>query len=354
MRPRLLRPDNLTPPTRTPWGGQYILAQLKRGVPLGDKADYPVVGESWEVSVEPSFPSRCADGDDQLDAVIAGAPIGWLGAAGARQHGGQTPLLTKLLDAADNLSVQVHPRADDPELAADESGKPEGWYVLAAAPGAGLYLGFRDGVDRAEVARCIAAGGALDQLLHFVPIAPGDAFVLPAGTVHAIGAGATLFEPQLVAPGRRALTYRFWDWNRRYDQHGRISPDGRPRPLHIDRSLAVTDWHGPRAHELVAACRCQTRELERGPFARAVVIDWPHFTVERWAGRGQIAVDGQDAMWALTCLAGAADVQTEAGSVELTRGYSAVVPARAGAFTIASRPHPSDGDVEVEILATRA
>lgn len=355
-----MRPDNFTPPTRTPWGGRVLIERFKCDLVSAQRATHPVVGESWEVSVEPSFPSYFADGDadgdGRLDRAIAEAPVTWLGAAQAERFGGQTPLLIKLLDADDNLSVQVHPDADDPALAADESGKPEGWYVLAAAAGAGLYLGFRDGVDPAEVERCVRTGGSLDQLLNFVPVVPGDAFVIPAGTVHAVGAGVTLYEPQLVRPGRRAVTYRFWDWNRTYDGDGKIAKDGIARPLHVERSLACTDWRGPRGRELVTACRASVSTIERGSLTRERVLSWDHFTVERWFGCGELTIATEDNLLALTCIAGAAELRCEAGATTLVCGQSAVVPAGVGTLRVHARSVEA-GDALgpcVDILASRA
>src|SRR5262245_61367779 len=147
MRPEKIRPDNFTPATRTPWGGTRILSRYK---PALIKAQ-EIVGESWEVSVEPSFPSRFADSSETLAERIAADPMSWLGRDVAARYGGQTPLLVKLLDAADHLSLQVHPTDGDPALAAGESGKPEAWVVLDVDPGCGLYLGFREGVERRDV-----------------------------------------------------------------------------------------------------------------------------------------------------------------------------------------------------------
>ena len=324
LEPELLQPDNFTPPTRTPWGGTRLLERYKRDVPLATRPT--VVGESWEVSVEPSFPSRLVSGGTLAEA-IARDPVGWLGAATAEAYGDQTPLLVKLLDARDDLSVQVHPADGDPALAPDESGKPEAWVVLDADPGAALYLGFRDRVTREDVAACLAEQGPLDALLQRVPVSPGDAFVIRAGTPHAIGAGLTLLEPQLVRPGRRGLTYRFWDWNRRYDPRGRRSDDGQPRPLHVARSLEVTAWDAPRGEAFVATCRAHPTVLAAGPVTRTRVIDAPWFVTERWAGDGAATLPAAGTMWALTCVAGVVRV----GDLELRRGWSCVVPASFGA-----------------------
>lgn len=233
-----LHPDNFTPPARTPWGGTKIIDRYKRGLALGNT--FPCVGEAWEVSVEPSFPSRLSElGNITLAEQIAKNPGAALGVAVARRFGG-LPILVKLLDAKDALSVQVHPRDDYPGLTPKQSGKPESWIILEAEAGAGLYLGFKDGVTKADVAKALREEAALDRMMNFVAVKPGDVFEIEAGTPHAIGGGCTLVEPQLVQPGREGVTYRFWDWNRRYD--------GKPRPLHVDDSLAVTrfDLSGDR------------------------------------------------------------------------------------------------------------
>jgi mannose-6-phosphate isomerase len=321
-RPVRLRADNFTPPVRTPWGGTRILERYKAHLGVTSAG---VVGESWEVSVEPSFPSRLADEDVLLADVIAAEAEGWLG---ARSRHAQTPLLVKLLDAASHLSVQVHPTDDDPALAAGESGKPEAWIVLHAQPGAGLYLGFRDGVSRDDVERCLRAGGALDELMQFVPVAPGDAFMIDAGTPHAIGAGVTLLEPQHVAPGRAGVTYRFWDWNRRYDAAGALDPTGEPRALHVERSLAVTAWDRGRGEAFVDTCRARSERL--APF-RERVLAWRWFEVERWSGSGSVPAGG---LRAITCTAGTLTVETERGELVLRTGESGVVPACAGPLAI--------------------
>jgi mannose-6-phosphate isomerase len=321
--PSRLAADNFTPATRTPWGGTRILSRYKAH--LGIEAT-GVVGESWEISVEPSFPSVLESGEMLSDA-IARNPEAWLGVEDARRYG-QCPLLVKLLDADENLSVQVHPADDDDALAHDESGKPESWVVLDAEPGAGLYLGFREGVSREDVEACLRDGGPLDELMAFVPVSPGDAFVIESGTPHAIGAGITLLEPQHVTPGRRGLTYRYWDWNRRYDPSGKRHPQGKPRELHVTRSLEVTRWEAPRGDAFVETCRSAAISMSDGPVRRERVVDWRWFTVERWAGTGELTID-TDRLLALTCVAGHVSITTDAGDLALSKGQSGVVPAAA-------------------------
>ena len=169
-RPLLLQPDNFTSPERTPWGGRRIAGRLKLNAGLEARG---VVGEAWELSVEPDFPSRIIDGPT-LDEVLRADPS----LLGVESGLGSTALLVKLVDAADDLSVQIHPSDDDPLLAPDESGKPEAWYIIDADPGAGLYLGFREGVSRKDVERAIDEEAEVDALMSSVPVSPGDLFLI--------------------------------------------------------------------------------------------------------------------------------------------------------------------------------
>jgi hypothetical protein len=245
LRPIALRDDNFTPTSRTPWGGTRISQRYKR------LEHTVVIGESWELSVEPDFPSITRDGEALRD-VLTRDPAGYLGRESSR---GSTALLVKLLDAADELSVQIHPDDGYAGLAPGESGKPECWYVTERDPGAGVYLGLREGVTEAAMREALAAGGDVSALLAFVPVEVGDFLLIDAGTAHAIGRGLTLVEPQRVVPGRRGVTYRYWDWNRRYDRDGHLDPAGAPRPLHVAHALAVTRWDAPRGDAFLAVAR---------------------------------------------------------------------------------------------------
>lgn len=248
----LLQPDNFTPPVRTPWGGSKLVNKYKRLVLLDrPRAESGVVGESWELSVGPEFPSATELGMS-LSEMLASDPSHLLGDEAALGRTA-TALLVKWLDAGDNLSVQIHPPDDYGALNASETGKSECWYVVDHEPGAGVYLGFHSGVTRALVRETLGRNGDLSELMQFVPASVGDLVVIEPGTAHALGAGVTLIEPQYVAPGRRAVTYRYWDWNRRYDSEGKLQAvGGNPRALHVEHALAVTDWHKGSGDELLA------------------------------------------------------------------------------------------------------
>ncbi len=332
-RPLLLRPDNFTPPSRTPWGGRRISEELK--AEAGLRWSGPV-GEAWELSVEPDFPSRLAEGPT-LDEVLRADPA----LLGAEGPSGSTALLVKLIDAADDLSVQIHPRNDDPELEADESGKPESWYIIDAEPGAGLYLGFRDGVSRRDVEKAIDEQGDVDALMSFVPVSPGDLFLIGPGTPHAIGKGVLLLEPQRVAPGKRGVTYRYWDWNRRYDAAGQLDPEGEARALHRERALEVTNWQGPQGVALLERCgyRAGPAPVD-GPASLEVLVSRngplrsEAFVLQRLAGSGELELRAADRLRSLTVLGGRVTLQHSDTLLELSRGQTAALPACLGSLRV--------------------
>jgi mannose-6-phosphate isomerase len=322
VRPFLLAADAFTSTARTPWGGRRIAQVLKSGWVDPDR----LIGESWELSFGPEFPSRL-DGDRRtLADLIRAAPEAMLGREVAR---GGTALLVKLIDAREALSVQVHPRDDDPALASDESGKPESWYVEHAEPGAGIWIGLAEGTTRDAMERAIRRGADVSALLLFVPVEPGDFFLVDPGIPHAIGAGVTLVEVQRVLPGRRGATYRYWDWNRRYDAEGRIDPKGSPRALHLERALAVTDWDRARGEGFLSQIRRRAGPAERGNAFRIEVLASPEgplrspsLEVARITGRGRGVLPPLDALRAITVLEGMLRV----AEVTIDRGRTAALP----------------------------
>ena len=288
------------------------------------------MGESWEVSVEPDFPARLDDGSLLTD-FIARAPELVLGDEHRRGRQG-TALLVKLIDTAEPLSVQIHPSDDYAGLAAGECGKPESWYVVAREPSAGLYLGFRPGTREEDVRAALHGDGSLKDLLRFVPVEPGDFFVIDAGTPHAIGEGLTLVEPQHVMPGLRGVTYRYWDWDRRYDAQGRAAADGNLRPLHVTHALAVTAWGRVQEPGFVAQiCRRAGAAEVRAPATLTPLageggLESAWLRVARLAGTGSVRLPGGDRMLGITVLEG----QVRLGATTADRGRSMVVPACLG------------------------
>src|SRR5688572_1894607 len=206
------------------WGGRRIENQLGRSLPPG----LPI-GESWEL----------VDRDDAQSVVDVGDHAGmslhqlWTEyretVFGAVPDSPRFPLLAKILDARETLSVQVHPPASvAPELNGEP--KTEMWYLLEAEPGAELFAGFRRGVDRQQFESALA-NGDVAELLHRIPVQAGDTLFIPSGRCHAIGAGCLIVEIQQNSD----TTYRVFDWNR-------TGLDGKPRQLHVAESLRSIDF----------------------------------------------------------------------------------------------------------------
>ncbi len=331
-RPLPLRPGNVTAPARTPWGGRRI-AELVR--PLGLVLEGPV-GEAWEVSFGPELPSRLVGSDVTLAALCEARGTELLGREAAS---GGSALLVKLVDTAAPLSVQIHPADDDPQLAPGESGKPECWLVTHAEPGARLWLGLSEAATETSMRAALERGGDVGALLGCHEVREGDFFVVPPGTPHAIGAGITLVEPQLVRAGKRGVTYRYFDWGRRYDATGQPSATGTPRPLHVEQALAVTRWDAPRG----AAALARTR-LRAGPpdldgplrstwLAGREGLPFP-LDVARLSGTGRMALVPRDVACGLVVVAGTLVLEGSWGQTPLRAGESALLPAAMGRSSV--------------------
>ena len=207
------------------WGGRRLVEMFGK-----HDAGCDVVAESWEI---------CDRGGDQsvvAHGALAGRTLAELARAfplelyGRFPAPSRFPLLFKFLDARQPLSVQVHPNdAQAAHLDPPDLGKTEAWVVLAAEPGSVIYAGLKRGFDRAALAREVARG-TTELCLHRFEPKVGDCIFIPAGTVHALGAGIVVAEIQQASD----TTFRLFDWNR-------VGPDGKPRPLHVEQALAVID-----------------------------------------------------------------------------------------------------------------
>jgi mannose-6-phosphate isomerase len=289
------------------------------------------VGESWELSAGVELPSRTAEGELLAD-VLARDPAAMLGDEAAL---GRTTsaLLVKWLDAGDDLSLQLHPTDDARGLSPGEAGKVEAWYVVAHAPGACIHLGFRTGVAERDVRLALERGDDLSKLMAQRPVEVGDLIVLEPGTPHAVGRGIALIEPQHVDPSKRALTYRYWDWNRRYDAHGRPSREGAPRALHVEQALLHTRWDRASDAAWLASCcgrfgtpdltaRATTTEL-CGP---SNTLRSAQLRIARMSGTGAAALPAWNALRAVTVVQGSLQI----GEVEAAQGTTIAVPAACG------------------------
>jgi mannose-6-phosphate isomerase len=333
-RPVLLQADNFTSPSRTPWGGRRILGTYKAALGIAPALREQAVGESWELSLGPELPSRLEDGRF-LHEAVASDPRAYLG---AEADAGSSALLVKWLDAADHLSVQIHPAVDDPKLVRGETGKPECWYIVAREPGAGLYLGLRPGASIERMRELLASDADVSSLLEFVPVEPGDFYLLQPGMAHAVGRGVTLVEPQYVAPGRRGVTLRYWDWNRRYDAEGKPDPNGQARELHVERALEVTDWARTSDPKYLAAQRCRPAPIDLAAAARCDVlcgaeagapVRSDYLRAARVSGIGEVQLPDWNTLRALTVVDGEVTLLGNFEPVHIARGRTAALPAAA-------------------------
>jgi mannose-6-phosphate isomerase len=298
------------------WGGHALVTRY--GKP-GDPTQK--IGESWE----------CWDENPVVNGDLAGTTLGALRAnlgttlTGAIDPSRTFPVLTKIIDAEQPLSVQVHP--DDAYAQRVEhqpNGKTECWYILECKPDAELVLGWTRDTSREEYEQRVR-DGSLGEILRRVPVRPGDAFYLPAGTLHAIGGGIQLFETQQASD----LTYRIFDWNR-------VGADGKPRELHVQKAGDVLDY---RATYPGAVAQLT---YDAGGIERTLVIADRRFAVERVRVHGaetHVETDGLP----LTITAMDAHLRVDAGngSTVIEPWQTTVTPARAERVTLIPGGEPT-------------
>ena len=294
------------------WGGRELERLYHKSLPPGVP-----IGESWELSDRPGDVSVITNG------TLAGKDLRWLMEnhsadllGEARPQGGRFPLLIKILDAPDKLSLQVHPPLDK---AAELGGEPktEMWYVAEAAPGAELYVGLKRGVTRAEFEQRIVAG-TVAECFHRVSVRSGDAMFLPSGRVHALGAGLVIFEIQQNSD----TTYRVFDWNR-------LGLDGKPRELHVPQSLASIDFDDYEP-SLVQPALLQDGKRK----VRSLVRD-PLFAAEaQEVSAGTSVPLRPHKMQIIALLAGGIQVDDGTGTLALAAGQFCLVPASLAQVTL--------------------
>lgn len=308
------------------WGGDTLRGWGKavtEGVPTG---------ESWELA---DLPDSIPDGRSvvasgplagrTLRSLIEADPESVLGRTPPGPDGG-FPLLVKLLDARENLSVQLHPSAEYAERHEDCYLKTEAWVILEATPDARIYAGVREDVDRAGFAHALETG-EVREILVSDSVRPGDCVFLESGLCHALGAGILAAEIQTPSD----TTFRVWDWNRN-------DPN---RVLHVEQALECvrlgdrqrTSW--PRLVRGTSARRTGHDGLDR-----VTLVECDRFTIERFepsaGGTGAVSFDlpANGIPHVLLATSGAATITTEEGTVRLETGSTGLVPASASTASI--------------------
>lgn len=294
------------------WGGRRLGTILQKAI--GPGGHY---AESWEIADYRDDISVIADGPlagVSLRELARNRPGDVYGPGVAPT--GQFPLLVKFLDAQRVLSVQVHPDDELGQRLANDNGKTEAWVVLHAEPGSLIYAGLRPGVSRAEFASALKAG-AVEPLLHRFEPESGDCIMIPAGTVHAIGAGVLLAEIQQMSDA----TFRVYDW-------GRLGADGKPRQLHLTEALESIDFEAGPVNPLTARA-----EPTRGGTCERLA-HCRYFALDRLRLRAPASVGCFDRFTILLGLGGAAEIMSQGTSTRLEYGQTVLLPASLGACEV--------------------
>ncbi len=279
------------------WGGNKI-ADLK-----GKDTNLNNIGESWEISSVAGHVSVVDDGPYKGKTLtelidIFGAEL--VGTENFRRFGNRFPLLVKFIDAADNLSVQVHP---DDRLAMkynNSFGKTEMWVIINAEPKSKIYAGLSTEITPEEFSRRVADHTIMDVIAEYAATS-GDVCFLPAGCIHAIGTGNVLVEIQQTSD----ITYRIYDYDRR-------DKDGNPRELHVDFAREAIDY---AAND---SCKIEPQGQ--------LLIDCPYFVVHRISDGG-ILPDTRDSFTIVICLEGTAKVSYQGGEISIKHGDTYLFPA---------------------------
>lgn len=297
------------------WGGEKI-ARFKN-----IEVDEDNIGESWELSGVPGHESVVSEGVDkgknltqlvqQYKEALVGKPV-------YEKYGDTFPLLIKIIDAKKDLSVQVHP---DDELAKkrhNSLGKTEMWYIIDTEPNAKIYAGLSKSITPDDYVRLVKEKKIMDVVAEH-DSAPGDLFFLPAGRIHAIGAGNLLAEIQETSD----VTYRVYDFDRR-------DADGKPRQLHTEEAKDAIDYtvypeykssYDREARGVVELVKCSHFDVKK------VVVD----------DRQDLPID-VDSFTVIMCIEGECEVLTDAEvNTRLVRGETLLVPACTDSITVVGK-----------------
>ncbi len=296
------------------WGGEKLATEF------GKKIPFQHTGESWEVACHANGQSTVRNGKyagqtfqellNQEGEAILGKPF---------LKGETFPLLIKFIDAKEKLSVQVHP--DDAYAFAHENGelgKSEAWYVLQADPGATLVAGLKSGTTREQFIEKLESQ-KLEDVLNEVEVQAGDVLDIPAGLIHAIGEGILLAEVQQNSD----TTYRVYDW-------GRVGLDGKPRALHVQSSIEVSDFSGKHSKELAQPVVKKSDGHTVKTFVRN-----PYFVLEEVELNAQMATENRGVYFEIyMCVQGNITLVANGETYSVAQGDVFMIPATLDTYTM--------------------
>ena len=299
----------------------YLWGGTKLKTDFGKKSDLDIVAESWELSTHKDGQSVVADGPDAgltLSEYIDKHGEGILGSNS--QKFDYFPILIKLIDAKDNLSIQVHPSDDYALKNEGEYGKTEMWYVLDANEGASLYYGFKSEITKDEFEERINNNTLLD-VLNKVEVHKGDMFFIESGTVHAIGKGIVICEIQQ----NSNTTYRVYDYDRR-------DANGNPRELHIKKAIDVSNL-APADQN-----RSASETVEHEGFSVTRLAECRYFTVDKVEVDSKAALTvSTDSFKSIIVTDGSGVLTFDGESVDINKGDSIFIPAQDAEYSVSGK-----------------
>ena len=301
----------------TLWGGRRLATLKGAGVPAGN------VGESWDISGVKGDLSVVADGcgDDAgltLNELLQRYRERLVGARNYERYGDEFPLLIKFIDATRDLSVQVHPGDELARERHGSSGKAETWYIVDALAGSRLMCGLSKQLDKKTFIDAVNDHSIVDCLSGYSPL-PGDVFNLPAGRVHAIGAGCLIAEIQQAAD----ITYRIYDYNRT-DENGRL------RTLHVDWAVDAIDYN------VLPDYRIPYAAPQNG---EATLVQTPYYTTRLCAvAEGEsVELEPTDSFRILVGVENSAAVTVDGETTVVSCGHSVLIPAAVSCVRVGAR-----------------
>lgn len=299
------------------WGGNRLREEY------GKKLDSDKIAESWELSCHKDGQSVIEggefDGKTLSELIEAKGKTAALGTNCDRFE--YFPILIKLIDAKDNLSVQVHPSNEYALKAEGEYGKTEMWYIVDCNEGAELLYGFKHEISKEEFAERIA-NNTLLEVANNVPVHKGDVFFIESGTLHAIGSGILIAEIQQ----NSNTTYRVYDY-------GRVGKDGKPRELHVEKALDVTERIPPK---YPTTAQGAPEKVEGG--IKTLLRSCEYFNVNKLEVDGTMTLNADEKSFkSLLFLDGNAEIKDADGVQTAVKGESFFVPAGSGEFTITGK-----------------
>ena len=298
------------------WGGRN-LARLGKVLPPEG-----IVAESWEVSGHPDGLSVIANGEyagRAMNDLINEYPQEILGTAVHLKYGQRFPLLVKLIDANQKLSVQVHPDDAYALNKENEFGKHEIWYIISARPGARIVYGLAPGITKEDFARRVEAGD-VESALQYLEVTAGDVIDIPPGTVHALGEGIVLAEIQQ----NSNATYRVYDYDR-------VDAAGNKRPLHVEKALQVIDYASKKRGKVTPGA---PEQLSVASTKQALTANF-HFAVEFYQVNDLVnETAAGDRFYIYTVLEGEGTIRFGDTETPVRQGESVLIPAVLGNYQL--------------------